>query len=183
MQSFVCYMEYIPIKFQINPKNRETRVRFNNSSLFRCGPVLSQQSEGWRLLDVTHATVRAAFPRKFSRKRTLAAAALSWYAWREGACGGKTWFPGPKPWAAATAAARRLAAQCFAACRLPLAACRLPLLAAQGACAMSAPLPFVIPLFIASNQPRRTMTAAAWPKVDPGYAASPSSRAHGSTWR
>ncbi|WP_312586617.1 hypothetical protein, partial [Comamonas terrigena] len=28
---------------------------------------------------------------------------------------------------------------------LPLAACRLPLIAAQGACAMSAPLPFVIP--------------------------------------
>lgn len=66
---------------------------------------------------------------------------------------------------------------------LQLAACRLPLLAAQGACAMSAPLPFVIPLFIAPNQPRRTMTAAAWPKGDPGYAASPSSRAHGSTGR
>jgi len=80
--------------------------------------VLPQHSEGWRLLDVTHATVRAAFPRKFFRKRTLAAAALSGYAWREGACGGKTWFSGPKPWAAA----RRLAAQCFAACRLPLAA-------------------------------------------------------------
>ena len=63
--------------------------------------MLPQHSEGWRLLDVTHATVRAAFPRKFFRKRTLAAAALSGYAWREGACGGKTWFSGPKPWAAA----------------------------------------------------------------------------------
>ena len=53
----------------------------------------------------------------------------------------------------------------------------------HGACAMSVPLPFVIPLFIAPNQPRRTLTAAAWPKGDPGYAASPSSRAHGSTGR
>jgi len=34
---------------------------------------------------MTHATVRAAFPGKFSRKRTLAAAALSGYAQCEGA--------------------------------------------------------------------------------------------------
>lgn len=52
-----------------------------------------------------------------------------------------------------------------------------------GACAMSAPLPFGIPLFIAPNRPRRTMMAAAWPKGDPGYAALPSSRAHGSAGR
>jgi len=74
--------------------------------------VLPQHSEGWRLLDVTHATVRAAFPRKFFRKRTLAAAALSGYAWREGACGGKTWFSGPKPWAAARRLPLKALAQC-----------------------------------------------------------------------
>ncbi len=70
---------------------------------------------------------------------------------------------------------------------LPLAACRFLLLKALAQCPPHFPSLSHSSSHQTSrgapNQPRRTMTAAAWPKGDPGYAASPSSRAHGSTGR